>query len=37
MTGNVQLYLPEAGLGLPRMAAPLCAFGGAVKKHRSEP
>jgi len=36
MTGNVQLYLPEAAAGrtrtLPRMAAPLGGFGLSVKQ-----
>jgi len=31
MTGNVQLYLAEAGRALTRMAAPLGAFGVWVK------
>jgi hypothetical protein len=31
MTGNVQLYLAEAGLALTRMAARLVGFGVRVK------
>jgi hypothetical protein len=34
MTGNVQLYLTEAGLSLPRMAGPLGGFGLGVKLGR---
>jgi hypothetical protein len=34
MSGNVQLYLTEAGLALTRMAAPLSAIAPGVKAGR---
>ena len=34
MTGNVQLYLPEADQVLPRMRGPLCGFSVGVKARR---
>jgi hypothetical protein len=37
MTGNVQLYLPERGLALARMPAPLGGFGLGVKVGSTDP